>query len=317
MARPLRIEYPGGVFHVTARGDRREPIFLDDDDRVCLLGVVAQAMDRFDAAVLAYCLMGNHYHFVLQTRRGNLSQLMRHVNGVYAQTFNRRHELTGHLFQGRFTAIVVDRDAYLMAVCRYTELNPVRAGIAKCAGEWPWSSYRAHCGFAGSPWWLDSAALHGYLLGHDARSTADRARAAEAYVRLVECGQDDQLWKRALRNEIYLGDESFIADAQARATSCRAMSSEIPRVQRRLPSAASFVPRHSERDKMLYLAYIDGGLSMSQIAAHAGISVSRVSRLVARFESRLRRAPESVTPACGNVARGPVETSGADLPAVR
>ena len=127
MSRPLRIEFPGAVYHVTARGDRRESIFADDEDRGALLGIVEQGLDRFDAQMLAYCLMGNHCHFVLYTRSANLSLLMRHINGVYSQRFNRRHGLVGHLLQGRFKAILVDRDAYLLEVCRYVELNPVRA----------------------------------------------------------------------------------------------------------------------------------------------------------------------------------------------
>jgi REP element-mobilizing transposase RayT len=102
MSRPLRIEFPGAVYHVTSRGDRREPVFVDDEDRRCLLEIIGQAMSRFDAHILAYCLMGNHYHFVLHTRRANLSALMRHVNGVYTQAYNRRHDKVGHLFQGRF-----------------------------------------------------------------------------------------------------------------------------------------------------------------------------------------------------------------------
>lgn len=126
MSRPLRIEFPGAVYHVTSRGDRREAIFEDDADRQALLALVDQAMGRFDAQVLAYCLMSNHYHFVLYTRQPNLSRLMRHLNGVYTQSFNRRHGKVGHLFQGRFKAILVDRDAYLLEVCRYVELNPVR-----------------------------------------------------------------------------------------------------------------------------------------------------------------------------------------------
>ena len=117
MARPLRIEFAGAVYHVASRGDRREAIFTDDDDRHGLLEVVAQALSRFDAQALAYCLMGNHYHFVLHTRQANLSLLMRHINGVYThQAFNRRHDKVGHLFQGRFKAIMVDRDAYLLEV---------------------------------------------------------------------------------------------------------------------------------------------------------------------------------------------------------
>ena len=102
MSRPLRIEFPGAVYHVTARGNRRESIFADDQDRVALLAVVEQGFERFDAQMLAYCLMGNHYRFVLHTRSANLSLQMRHINGVYSQRFNRRHRLVGHVLQGRF-----------------------------------------------------------------------------------------------------------------------------------------------------------------------------------------------------------------------
>ena len=130
-----RIEFPGAVYHVTSRGDRREPIFVDDTDRAGLLNVLAQGMQRFDAQVLAYCLMGNHYHFVLHTRQANLSLLMRHLNGVYTQAFNRRHGKVVHLFQGRFKAILVDRDAYLLEVCRYVELNPVSARMVTGPGD--------------------------------------------------------------------------------------------------------------------------------------------------------------------------------------
>jgi len=135
MSRPLRIEFPGAIYHVTSRGDRREPIFEDDSDRAALLGVLEEGMQRFDAQVLAYYLMGNHYHSVLHTRRANLSRLMRHLNGVYTQAYNRRHGKVGHLFQGRFKAILVDRDAYLLEVCRYVELNPVRSRMVAGPGD--------------------------------------------------------------------------------------------------------------------------------------------------------------------------------------
>ena len=135
MSRPLRIEFLGAIYHVTSRGDRREPIFEDDTDRAALLGVVVEGMGRYDAQVLAFCLMGNHYHFVLHTRRANLSRLMRHLNGVYMQAYNCRHRKVGHLFQGRFKAILVDRDAYLLEVCRYVELNPVRTRMVVGPGD--------------------------------------------------------------------------------------------------------------------------------------------------------------------------------------
>ena len=176
MSRPLSIEFPGAIYHVTSLGDRREAIFVDDEDRRALLAVVAQAMDRFDADILAYCLMGNHYHFVLHTRQANLSRLMRHLNGVYTQDFNRRHGKVGHLFQGRFKAVLVDREAYPLAVCRYIELNPVRATMVDAPGAWPWSSNLAHVGRAEMPAWLDTAGLHGYLLGRTPSGPAARRR---------------------------------------------------------------------------------------------------------------------------------------------
>jgi len=119
ISRPLRIEFPGAMYHVTSPGDRLEPILEDDSDRAALLSVLEEGMRRYDAQMLAYCLMGNHYHFVLHTRQANLSRLMRHLNGVYTQAYNHRHRKVGHLFQGRFKAILVDRDAYLLEVCRY------------------------------------------------------------------------------------------------------------------------------------------------------------------------------------------------------
>lgn len=139
MSRPLRIEFPGAVYHVTSRGDRREAIFEDDVDRTALLDVLALALDRFEACALAWCLMGNHYHFVIHTRQANLSLLMRHINGVYTQRFNKRHNKVGHLFQGRFKAVLVDKDSYLLEVCRYVDLNPVRAGMVDEPSDWPWS----------------------------------------------------------------------------------------------------------------------------------------------------------------------------------
>ncbi len=290
MARPLRIEFPGGVYHVTSRGDRREPIFVDDQDRSRLLCILAQAMNRFDAVVFAYCLMGNHYHFVLHTRQSNLSMLMRHVNGVYAQAFNRRHGLVGHLFQGRFTSLHVDRDVYLMQVCRYAELNPVRAGIVDSAVDWPWSSYRAHCGLVASPPWLDTVALHDYLLGRDASSVADRLRAMKLYIELVEDGRGSRLWEQALQRDIYLGGDAFVESVQERASSRQSSSIEIPKVQRPIPTAtASSFETGSTRDQSLFRAYVDGRMSMSAIAEEVGLSVSRVSRLIARMERRSER----------------------------
>jgi REP element-mobilizing transposase RayT len=287
MARPLRIEFPGAVYHVTSRGDRREPIFADDEDRERLLEVLGQAMERFDAQVLAYCLMGNHYHFVLHTRRANLSLLMRHVNGVYTQAFNRRHEKVGHLFQGRFKAILVDRDAYLLAVCRYVELNPVRARLVRQPDAWRWSSYRAHARLDGAPDWLDVDGLHGYLLGREPGGAADHRRAARQYADLVTSGADERLWDHALRQQIYLGDEAFVERMQTRIGEKQQSARDIPRAQRRKPvRLAQLLTQCASREEALYRAYTEGGQSMTSIAAEVGLSVSRVSRLIAAEEAK-------------------------------
>jgi putative transposase len=129
MARPLRLEFSGAVYHVTARGDRREAIFLDDQDRQRFLGLLGREIGQQNWLLYAYCLMSNHYHLLLETPEANLARGMRRLNGVYTQGFNRRYGLSGHVLQGRYKAILVDRDAYLLELSRYVVLNPVRAGL--------------------------------------------------------------------------------------------------------------------------------------------------------------------------------------------
>ena len=156
MARPLRLEFPGAVYHVTARGNERRPIFRDDEDRRLFLSTLGRTVARWRWVVHAYCLMSNHYHLLMETPDANLSRGMRQLNGEYTQAFNRRHGHVGHLFQGRFKALLVEKESHLLEVSRYVVLNPVKArgmGIA-AAGEWPWSSYRATAGDNASPAWL-------------------------------------------------------------------------------------------------------------------------------------------------------------------
>ncbi|KQV92860.1 transposase [Rhizobacter sp. Root1221] len=285
MARPLRIEFPGAIYHVTSRGDRREPIFVDDNDRHALLAVLEQALARFGAHSLAYCLMGNHYHLVLCTRQGNLSALMRHLNGVFTQAFNRRHNKVGHLFQGRFKAILVDEEAYLLEVCRYVELNPVRARIVQHPRDWLWSSYRAHAGERAPPGWLDTAGLHAHLLGRAAQTLDDHHHASRLYADLVAAAHGVRLWDEALRQQIYLGDDAFIARMQAMADQRQRASKEIPAPQRGAPTTfRQWLARSDSVGQALLRAYTESRLSMSQLAQETNLSVSRVSRLIAEAE---------------------------------
>lgn len=224
--------------------------------------------------------MGNHYHVVLQTHRPNLSRLMRHVNGVYTQTYNRRHGLVGHLFQGRFKAILVDKENYFLEVCRYVDLNPVRAGMIKNPQDWAWSSYRAHAGRSEAPVWLDSGALHRRLAPH-----APRREGPRRYAEFVAHGRGIKLWDEALTGQIYLGGEAFVKRMQARAE--LADATDIPRAQRRTHAKTLqwYFDRH-DRDTAIVRAHLRGGYTQSAIARAIDLSVSRVSKLVAAYESR-------------------------------
>jgi putative transposase len=282
MARPLRIEFPGAVYHITSRGDRREAIFEDDQDRNAFLNVVAQATERFDAAILAYCLMDNHYHLVIHTRHGNLSRFMQQLNGVYTQLYNRRHSKVGHLFQGRFKGILVDENAYLLVVCRYVDLNPVRARVVRDPGNWRWSSYRAHTGSATPPAWLDTAAVHGYLLGRDAGTAADRRRAGLRYTALVAAGKGIKLWDEALAQQIYLGGPDFVERMQALIEQDASKTKNIPRLQRRAAAKPIeyYLKRNKDRDVGICEAVTAGQHSMTDIGKALGLTVSRISRIV-------------------------------------
>jgi putative transposase len=281
MSRPLRLEFEGALYHVTSRGDRREPIFDDVTDRHAWLELFEQSLERFAATAFAYCLMGNHYHFVVQTHQPNLSRLMRQLNGVHTQYYNRRYAKVGHLFQGRFKAVVVDEEAYFLEVCRYVDLNPVRAKMVKRPQDWPWSSYCAHTGRVDGPAWLDSQDLHQRLAPR-----APRRDGADAYARFVAQGRGVKLWD-ALSGQIFLGGEAFVKRMQARIG--RLSEREIPRAQRR-PAARALEHylKGAQRDVAIMRAYLEGGHTQTAIAQATGLSVSRISRLIARQEAKCK-----------------------------
>jgi len=207
MPRPPRLEFANAIYHVTSRGVRRSAIFRDDDDRASLLAICALAFNEGEAHAFAYCLMGNHYHFVLQTRRANLSALMHRINSVYSAAFNRRHGLCGTVFEARFKAAHVDRDRYLLEACRYVDLNPVRAGLIASAADWAWSSHGAHTGRRPSPRWLASEELHGILMDQSSALRTDTAQ--QRYAEWVEAGRDIHLWRQSLLGGRFLGDAAF------------------------------------------------------------------------------------------------------------
>ena len=274
MSRPLRIEFSGALYHVTARGDRREDIFEDDKDRHMFLSTLEEVVRQFNWVCHAWCLMDNHYHLLIQTPDGNLSNGMRQLNGVYTQASNRRHRRVGHLFQGRFKAILVDSDAYLLELTRYVVLNPVRAGRVTHPGEWPWSSYRASVGLEAAPFWFP---VDGLL----AQFSDRRSLARERYAQFVAEGiKAPSPWVN-LKSQVFLGDEQFVKRMQAQLGPEKE-DVQIPKAQRRLPPPplSEIERRAANRNTAIVMAYATGGYSYQAIADYFGVHFTTVGKII-------------------------------------
>ncbi len=280
MARPLRLEFAGALYHVTSRGNRCEPIFERNDDRRGFLSVLDDVCETFNWVCHAYCLMGNHYHLLIETPEGNLSNGMRQLNGVYTQTFNRSHKRTGHLFQGRYKAILVDKESYLLELARYIVLNPVRASMVRSAAEWPWSSYRATVGYI-----PDLNALHtDWILSAFGKL---RGPAIESYKRFIAEGKHHPSPWENLRNQVYLGSEQFVDEMQKHIDIAEHLT-EIPSAQRRpvTKPLEHYVNVASSRNEAIIQAYASGGYNMKAIGDFFGLHYSRVSRIIRQAKSK-------------------------------
>lgn len=274
MARPLRIEYAGALYHVTSRGDRCEDIYIDDDDRWVFLEVMTEVCDRFNWTVHAYCLMSNHYHLLIETPDSNLSKGMRHLNGVYTQRFNRSKNRVGHVFQGRYKAILVQKESYLLELARYIVLNPVRAQMVRSAKDWPWSSYRATAGFVDTKKWLAVE----WILSSFSRK---KMNAMKLYREFVSEGRNQAKPWKELKNQIYLGDEDFVNKMQNKILPDKDLS-EIPSSQKRqiTKPLAHYEKKYKQRDMAIYKSYESGGYSMKEIGDYYNLHYSRISRII-------------------------------------
>jgi putative transposase len=288
MARPPRIEFAGAVYLLSSHGEQGAAIFRDDDDRAALLAVIAQAVQRFDAQVLAYSFAADAYLLLIYTRQANLSRLMRHLNGIYTQRFNRRHGGSGPLFQGRFKAVLVDRERLLLDACRHVDLSAQRLGLVHRGADWPWHSLAAHTGQQEAPEWLDVQGLFGHVLGREARGAADRKRAAERYAKLLASEPALDIWAH-LRHQIFLGDEDFAQRMRAHlgGSGGTARPGRASRKTVMPRPFAQWLRDSATREQALYRAHTEGGLSMTLLAGELGLSVSRVSRLIAGYERDL------------------------------
>lgn len=277
MARPLRLEFSGALYHITSRGDRREAIYLDDVDRDNWLMLLGEVCKRHNWLVHCYCLMTNHYNLLVETPDANLSKGMRQLNGVYTQRFNRRHKLVGHLFQGRYKAILVQKEAYLLELTRYVVLNPVRAGMVDDVLNWPWSSYAAMLSLTDVPDWLECD----WLL---AQFSKQRVCAIKGYKEFVLAGGNKKSPFDKIRNQSILGDASFVhqlTDSYKLET-----LSEIPKSQRRslALSLAEYKGLYNDRDEAMARAYASGVFTMKEIGDFFSLHYQSVSVAVRKFE---------------------------------
>jgi putative transposase len=290
MARPLRLELPGSVYHLTAVGNGGQPVFRLPEDSALFLEILGESCARFDWRCLAFCLLPDRYHLVVETRQATLARGMRQLNGRYTQSFNRRHGVGGHVFQGRYRAVMVESPAYLTAVCRDVLRQPVERGLAAEAAAWRWSSVRALAGrlpaVRAAPDWLAVDAVLG-LYGPD-REAARALALAD-----LEAAGGRSVWND-LRHQVFLGSEGFVAEMREKAraeAAGRGSLAEIPRAQWQAPPPPLevFAAEAASRDEAMAQAYLSGGYSQARIARHFAVHYSTVSRAVRRFE---RRFPE-------------------------
>jgi len=279
MARPLRIEFPGAVYHVTGRGNERKAIFRNDHDREAFLNTLHRVTVRYNWLCHAYCLMDNHYHLLIETPDGNLSIGMRQLNGVYTQMFNKHHERVGHLFQGRFKGVVVQKDSHLLEACRYVVLNPVRAKIVENPRLWKWSSYLATAGLRKA----HPCLTKDWILGQFAST---RKAAENAYRKFVRDGiKAKPIWKDLIAQSI-LGEDDFV-EGLIDHVKGRESIPDIPKSQRFInrPALESIFSKDALRDKCVRDKRIGEavekyGYTQKDVANHLGLHFASVSRIM-------------------------------------
>jgi REP element-mobilizing transposase RayT len=285
MGRPLRIEFEGACYHVTSRGNEQKDIFKSKRDREKFLGYLESAVFRYGAILHAWCLMTNHYHLLLETPLGNLSQIMRHINGAYTNYFNAKRKRAGHLFQGRYKAILIEADAYLVELSRYIHLNPVRAGIVAKPEDYPWSSYGAYVDLQPVVKWHKTA----FILEHF-------AGRSDCYREFVE-DLLDKAYESPLTQTIaatVLGSETFVRYFTETHVVQKPAGRDIPAVRLlakplQLEKILNMVretmtDEETVRKASIYLAHRHSGARLKELGVYFGLSESGVSQASRRFE---------------------------------
>ncbi|MFH1404530.1 MAG: transposase [Patescibacteria group bacterium] len=277
MARPLRVEYPGALYHVVSRGNEQKNIFKDNVDRLKFLDWVKDAIEIHNLICHAYCLMNNHYHILIETPDANLSKAMRDINGNYTQWFNSRHRRAGHLLQGRYKSFIIEKETYLLEVARYIVLNPVRAKFVKHPNEWKWSSYKSTAGHNKIPDWLHTDWTLGFF-------GKNRKKAQNNYRQFVKDGMNADDPHNEAKNGFLLGSPQFIHWIWETKTRGSEKLIEHTREQRivgrpTLNELFDGIQTLKERDGAIKMARMRCGYTAVEISRHVSLHPSVIGRI--------------------------------------
>jgi putative transposase len=293
MGRPLRIEYAGAHYHVTSRGNEGNDVFKGQKDREQFLSYLESAVFRYGAVVHVYCLMSNHYHLLLETPSGNLSQIMKHINGAYTNYFNAKRKRQGHLFQGRYKAILIDADEYAKELSRYIHLNPVRAGMAPRPEAYRWSSYLDYIGGRKSHEWLKRQFILGYF--------GNGNNACKSYQKFVEDLIENE-YESPLNGTTaatILGGAEFVSSMATKHLDGRRHDRDLPAINKLsakptldsiIEAASTLTAKNRLSEKAgIYLCHKYSGRKLKEIGEKFGIKESAVSQASRRFAEEMKR----------------------------
>lgn len=299
MARQLRIEFEGAFYHITSRGNLRERIFFDDRDREMFLEILKRTRERYGYLLHAYALMDNHYHLLIETPKANISQIMQNINTSYTVYINKKYRRSGHLFQGRFKGIIVDKDEYLVTLSRYIHLNPVRAKIVQRPEDYRWASYRSYIDKAKSPSVNITDTLSCF--------SNSMSKAVNAYKAFVEAGiGGEENPFKDMEAGIILGNKRFKTKvmkflgktkAHEELPQIKRLIEQVP-VDRVIKTCCSFYGKNEEdllkrgKDKRerqiaIYLSKILSGKKNVEVGSFFGIKGPAVSGIIKAIEGRL------------------------------
>ncbi|WP_321370435.1 transposase [uncultured Desulfuromusa sp.] len=294
MARALRIQYPGAYYHVTSRGNERKDIYKSRRDREKFLSYLESATDRYGALIHGYCLMSNHYHLLLETPEGNLSQIMRHINGAYTTYYNVKRKRSGHLFQGRYHAVLIEADAHITELSRYLHLNPVRAGMVDKPDEHPWSSYQAYIGKTATPQWL----RRDFILGYFGKNDKIAQQTYRSFVEDLLGESYESPLKNAFGN--ILGDKVFVEEITEQHLRGKEKGRDVPAlsklktgpaVEEIISKVESSIQNDEKRARQvsLYLCHRYSGSRLRDLGNHFNVGESGISEASRRFGARLEK----------------------------